>query len=360
MSIVEPDRPTTRKFLTVHCPCGRDLRAPTAMAGQEISCWECHRMVRVPIPRSPERAYRVIRDGVPEVFDPRWLLVVFLLAAVTTGVLCVPRIGVPLSLLALFLGGLAYGELIRQCGIDFWDFDDWKRPGTFLARVVAAALFALAIAAPMLLAPGGISHAPRFSTVSLLVALAGCAVVPALMYLAYARDEDGPLGWRRGASSLVLYPTATFLALLLVPLGVVVAEATVDLTSIYGGSFRFLLLELFPGSEYYAEQYKIPLYGNYTRPYLPDPRFFHLYVRRIHQGYSMTGTVPATLSAHTNVMTSPWTLEVTDTEFLWTRVIFAQVIVVVLFVFLALQARWLGAISTLESKRSIAADTSSA
>ena len=57
MSIVEPDRSLTRKFLTVRCPCGRELRAPVAMGGQAINCWECHQMVPVPVPRSPERAY---------------------------------------------------------------------------------------------------------------------------------------------------------------------------------------------------------------------------------------------------------------------------------------------------------------
>src|SRR5262249_19759101 len=123
MSIVEPDHPTVRKFLTVRCPCGRELRAPVTSAGQEISCWECHRMARVAVPRSPERAYRVVTDGISEVFDLPWIGALAAGAAALTGVLCVPGVGVPLSLIVLLVGTLAYGELIRQCGVDVWDFD---------------------------------------------------------------------------------------------------------------------------------------------------------------------------------------------------------------------------------------------
>ena len=305
MSIVEPDRNLTRKFLTVRCPCGRELRAPVAMAGQEISCWECHRMVPVPVPRSPERAYRAIREGLPEVFELPWLLALCLGAAVLTAVLCVPGIGVPLSILVLFLGALGYGELIRQCGIDYWDFDDWKRPGPLLARVGVALLFALGVAAPLLLSPRGSGHAPRFTTFGLLLALLGSGVLPLAMFLTYARNDRGPLGWRRGGSLLLRYPLATFLALLIVPLGVVVAEGFATLFMVWQGDFRFLLLELFPGSEYYAGQYKIEPFGNYTRPYLPDPRFYHLYFRRLHQGYAFVSALPASLSSKTYVMTEP-------------------------------------------------------
>ena len=86
-------------------------------------------LVPVPVPRSPERAYWAIRQGLPEVFETRWLVALCLGTAALTGVLCVPGIGVPLSVAVLFLGALGYGELIRQCGIDYWDFDDWKQPG---------------------------------------------------------------------------------------------------------------------------------------------------------------------------------------------------------------------------------------
>jgi hypothetical protein len=353
MSIVEPDRSQTRKFLSVICPCGRGLRASVDMAGHEISCWECHRMVRVPVPRSPELAYRVIHDGLQEIFEARWLFVLFLGAAALTGVLCVPTIGVPLATLVLILGALGYGELIRQCGVDYWDFDDWKQPTTLARRVGIAVLFGLGVAAPMLLSPGGLSNSPRFSTLGLLVAFVGSVTVPVAMFLAYARDNKGPLGWSRGTSVLMRYPVATFLALMLVPLGVVVAELVIIFASSWQGMFPFLVLDLFPGSEYFAEQYKIHKYGNYTKAELPDARFFHLYLRRLHHGFTLTGALPASLSKKTFVLASPWTLELTDSSYMTIRAIYTQVATMVLFVFLALQSRWLGAISTLDSKRSL-------
>jgi hypothetical protein len=353
MSIVEPDRHSTRKFLTVHCSCGRDLRAPVAMAGQEISCWECHRMVHVPVPHSAERAYWTIREGLQDVFEPRWLGVLVLGAAALVGVLCVPGIGVPLSLLVLFPAALAYGELIRQCGTDYWEFDDWRRPGLLLARWGVALGFALCVAAPMLLAPGGFGHVPRSTTFGVFLAFLAALVLPLAMFLTYARDEHGPLGWRRGGSVLVRYPVATILALLLVPVGVVAIEMVVALLMTWFGSFRFLLLELFPGSEYFAGQHGIAKYGNYTRPYWPDQHFFHLYLRRLHQGYSFSTALPASLSASTFIIASVWTLELTDGDYLRIRAIYSLLVVALFFTLLAVQARWLGAMSTLDSKRSL-------
>src|SRR5947207_462234 len=105
MSIVEPDRSSTRKFLTVACPCGRTLRAPVDMAGQEISCWECHRMVRVPVPRSPERAYRMIIEGLQELTEARWLIPLLLFAATLTCVLCIPHNGILVAAALLVVGG---------------------------------------------------------------------------------------------------------------------------------------------------------------------------------------------------------------------------------------------------------------
>jgi hypothetical protein len=357
MSIVEPDRSSTRKFLTVVCPCGRSLRAPVDMAGQEISCWECHRMVRVPVPRSPERAYRLIVEGLKEVFEGRWLIPLFLIAAVLAGVLCIPYYGVPVGAAVLVLGALGYGELIRQCGIDYWDFDDWLRPGTLLQRLAVSVLFGLSLAAPMLLAPRGFGHPPRFSTLGLLAGIVAALVLPVLMFLAFARDEDGPLGWGRGARLMVRYPMATLLALMLIPLGVVACELLVIAFSCWHGVFRFFLLELYPDSVYYAEQYKIPKWGNYTRPLFPDERFVHLYLRRLHQGFTFTGSLPASLAGKTAVLESPWTLELLDSDYLWLRLIYTQVIATILALFLGLQSRWLGALSTLESKRSVEASS---
>jgi len=39
-------------------------------------------------PRSTERAFRIINDGLHEVFEGRWLVGLFLAAAALTGVLC--------------------------------------------------------------------------------------------------------------------------------------------------------------------------------------------------------------------------------------------------------------------------------
>jgi hypothetical protein len=354
MSIVEPDRTPSRKFLAVACPCGRGLRAPVEMAGQEISCWECHRMVRVPIPRSPGRSYRIIIEGLRGLFGLHWFLALCLGAALLTGVFCLKVIGVPLSALVLVIGALGYGELIRQSGIDVWDFDDWKHPRGFIPRVGVALLFGLGMAAPLLLSPGGIGRPPRFTTIGLILALVGSVALPLAMFLTFARDEEGPLGWRRGRNLLLLHPIATVFALMLIPMGVVVSELLLIAVSSWQGMLPFLVLDLYPGSGYYARQYKIPQFGNYTKPELPDARFFHLYLRRLHQGFTFTATIPATLSKKTFVPLSPWALDLSDTKYLMYRVMYTQLSTMVVVFFLALQARWLGAISTLESKRSLA------
>jgi hypothetical protein len=206
-----------------------------------------------------------------------------------------------------------------------------------------------------LLSPGGLGQAPRFSTLGIVAAFALAVVLPLLMYLAYARDEEGPLGLRRAVRSLVRYPVATLLALTLLPLGVVAAEMLVSAVLIYLGQFRFMLLELFPDTTYFAGLYGIQEYGNYTRPYLPDSRFWHFYLRRLYQGYALTTAFPASLSAKTAIIMSPWTLELTDGEYLRMRLLPTEIITATLAFFAALQSRWLGAISRLESARELEA-----
>jgi hypothetical protein len=357
MSIVEPDRHSTRKFLSVVCPCGRALRAAVEKAGQEISCWECHQRVYVPFPRSPERAYRIITDGLSDLFDLRWFAALFLGAALLTGLFCLPGIGIPATVLVLTLGAVGYGELIRQSGIDVWDFDDWKRPGNLALRIGVAALFGLGMASPLLLSPGGIGHPPRFNTLGLLLGLVASMVLPLAMFLIYARDGTGPLGWKRGRKLLLRHPVATLLALMLIPIGMVAAELTLIAVTSWQGMFPFLNLDMYPGSEYFARQFKIPKYGNYAKPELPDSRFFHLYLRRLHQGFTMIGTLPSSLTRKTDVVASPWTLDLDDQTYLRYRALYTQLSTMVILFFLALQSFWLGAISTLDSQRS--SDTSS-
>src|SRR5205823_5105650 len=119
------------------------------------------------------------------------------------------------------------------------------------------------------------------------------------------------------------------------------------------GMFPFLTLDFYPGSDYFAEQYKIPKYGNYTKSELPDARFFHLYLRRLHQGYTMVASLPASLSKQTNILASAWTLDLDDWDYLRYRAMYTLVSNMVLIFFLALQSLWLGAISTLASRRSL-------
>ena len=163
MSIVEPDRSPTRKFLQVICPCGRALRAPVDMAGQEIVAGNAIRMVRVPVPRSTERAYRVITEGLHEVFEARWLGTLFVGAAALTAALCVPGIGIPLGTLVLDprRGRLRRADppvRDRRLGLR-----RLEATGAAILRASAiATLVGLSVAAPMLLSRGGFGQ-PRGS-----------------------------------------------------------------------------------------------------------------------------------------------------------------------------------------------------
>lgn len=310
-------------------------------------------MVRVPVPRSPGRAYRVITESLGGLFEVQWIVALFLGAALLTGVLCVPGVGIPLGALVLVIGALGYGELIRQCGIDFWDFDDWKRPGNLVQRVGVAVIFGLVMAAPLLLGASELNRPYRFTTLGLILGLVASIVLPLAMFLIYARDESGPLGWRRGGKVLLRYPLATLCALMLIPIGLVAAELAVIFFSSWQGMLPFFVLDLYPDSEHYAGLYKIPKFGNYTKFEFPDARFFRLYFRRFHHGYMLIEAIPASLSKETNILASPWTLDLDDMGYLKLRAIYTQIATMVILFFLTLQSFWLGAISTLESKRSL-------
>ena len=162
----------------------------------------------------------------------------------------------------------------------------------------------------------GLGHAPRFTTFGVLLALLGSWVLPLAMFLTYARNDRGPLGWRRGGSLLLRYPLATFLALVIVPLGVVVAEGGHDPVHGLVGRLPVPRPRALSGLRVLCRTVQDRVFRK-LHPALPPGRRDS--TTSISGGSIRVTTssarIPASLSTKTSIMQSPWTLELSDGEY---------------------------------------------
>jgi len=246
----------------------------------------------------------------------------------------------PLSTLVLILGAPRYGELIRQCGIDVWDFDDWKQPAQLFPRVGIAVLVGLWRGVTDAAEPRRTRAAPEVQYARGDRGLRRHDGAAPGLFVIYARDEQGPLGWQRARSVLLRYPVATVLAVMLVPIGVVVAELVVILITSWQGMFPFLILDMFPGVGVFRRTIQDPQICNYTRAVLPDSRFFTS-TESPASGFQLTVRAPASLSLRPS-SGKPLDARIDRHGLSAIRAMYSQVSTMVLFLFMALQARWLG------------------
>ena len=134
ITIVKPDQAYSRNNLTVHCPCGRTLRAKIEQAGGEIQCWECHSKVPVPFPRSASDVIQALRRGWDDVFETGLFTMLIGVAAVLAITLTIPKLAVPLGIAELILVTFGYGDLMRRVGDTSTEDPGTAGPLRWLAR----------------------------------------------------------------------------------------------------------------------------------------------------------------------------------------------------------------------------------
>lgn len=364
MSTGRNERSFRHLYEIIRCPCGLELRVKRALAGTEVRCWGCRQMVLVPLPRGR----RLMRSGLGKVLadliDKKLLVAIVSTAAVVTGLLVVSGPRVPLAAaVALLVAAFGYGELIRRGGAEPVPSTPEGEKGENAAslrgvsaarlviRALASTAMGLALAAPWLLTPRDINHAPRLSLLSLGLGTLAAVLLPMIMFLAFATNRQGPPEIRGAIGTLARHPRTVLTALALFPLGVVFAEAiTVALNGLFGW-LPFVLLELFPDPRGICQAYRIPCNSGYDLGGLPDLRFFRIYGQRLGEGYSLTSALPHSLGIPRFQYHFPWGTPGLSFTYLVIRLLETQLVLCVVFATLALQARWLGLIPTLDDPR---------
>lgn len=350
--IIKPPDSLSRQHLTVQCPCGRALRAKIELAGTEIPCWECHRKVLVPFPRSAGEVIHALRQGWDDVFETPLFRLLIGVAVVFTAVLAVPRWGVALGAVGFVLAAFGYGALIRRVGDAgvrgedrAAEADEPAGPRRWLARGGAALLFGIGLSAPFLLARGGIGQPARFAGVLVpLLAVAVFGLWPLVMLAAF-----GPSG-PRAARAIVRWRWRSALGVLaLVPLTLVVLECMIVFTSFFLGFFGGLMIDLVPTPPGLRERLGVAPDWIYHFGEPADIHFLDVYFNRLCHGYTLTGAIPPSLMLPASTVDKYWATSRDADLFFIFQVAFTALIHTCVLSAFALQACWLARIGQLES-----------
>jgi hypothetical protein len=379
-------------FIDVSCPCGRTLRARVEQGGATIHCWDCGRTVPVPHQRLGKgRLARTFRDAAGRAVRPSAVLPLVGGAALLTAVLLVPRAGPWLALGVLAAAAWGYEGLIARTGLEPEPVPpplpgreepavvDLSRPvpgpppdraanrvGVRVALAVAASVL---LVAPQLvrnagrtLPPEGYRFAPGvFGTMALAFA-AGWLVMPLVVLLAHAHDRRGPLPVRLTLSALARHPLATIAAVLVAPLGLAAIEAALAGIAAYEGYLPVLVGDLFPpprvetdgsGTHYYFDYDGETIVADYL---LVDAAYYRAYPKGLRHGYTLTGTLPASLAEGSRARTWMRKYYLFLVPYLAVRIALTFLILTGLGLLMSVQARWLGAIASLDSRRPPALD----
>jgi hypothetical protein len=344
-----------RDHINVPCACGKTLRAKSDQVGTEILCWNCKATVEVPVPKAPVGwVAQVLRRGARDVLEARTFTLLVLGSFLVTAALLIPGNGCWTAAVALTVVGLGYGELVRRGSSPDWSNRPRISLWAWLWRIGLCGFSAFTMVSPWMLAQGYYATgSPRITRVGVSLALLAASALPLLMLATFAKDVRG-----RGARQLVLstiarHPIALLGALAIVPLSLIALEGILYATTRYQGIFAFLVLDLFPKPDTVHPFYGIPYFGWSHYTHFPESVYIGMYADRLRQGYSFVTALPASLAIQTKNGFDPFAVLMSDLKYLGVRVFFTFVVVMSVLAVMAIQARWLGLLSSMDSRRGI-------
>lgn len=349
------------EYVVFPCRCGRDLRAKMDLAGTAVRCWSCHAEVSVPRAKSDSRVALGSLLGVWDIVQAEYLLMMLLGALVVSCTLAIPVVGGAAGLVLLAAAAVAYREVIRVSGLQGAPLPQEPAWRTWAARCFWGPVIALGLTAPviqrhMIMDSYGQLIPLRGAGVA-AAAVLGWIVVPLVALIASACDRSGPLTPRAALGVVRRHPVVTIVGLLIVPAGLLFLETAVVAITTQQEWFGFLVLDLFPT----RKNNWVPLRGSidYDIP-LPDhapfSAFFRSYDHGLRLGYTLMGAVPASLPRFPDSRVPPWFGLSHDLMYPAVKLLFSTLTLSFFAFLLAIQARWLGLIPTLDARR----DTASA
>ncbi len=335
----------------VKCKCGKKLRARPEFVGSEIVCWNCHASVPVPIHVAPGSWVAcLLRMGARQLLEARTISLLAIGAITVTFSLRIPQYGVWGAAVALALVMVGYGELLRR-----GSQGDWTSPPrvSVLMRLWRALLClgaASALAFPLILAWIR-QTAPRLSIVGVGIAAIGCMILPLVMLGTYAPQGSIRERIRMIGTMIGRHPLATLCTLLLLPTTLLAVEVWLYEAIRWQDLFRYFVFELFPlpaDTKYFMSRIYVK---DIDFLVVPMPLFDASYASALRQGYTFTGSIAASLALPISNGIDPTVLYIRGESYLYWRLGFTVFTVMCMLAALAVQARWLGLLLTLDSRR---------
>ena len=305
----------------------------------------------VPIPRSPGWVARALHGGVSETIQARSFLAILVGSLLLTSIMALQGFGMAAAGILLMFASLAYGFVIREGSRhdrSTWFAEGVMKRGWQLAVCLAIGLL---LVSPWLLSRGGPGHPPRFTKTGLLLTIAAVIVIPMIMLGTFARDNSGRGGFRVVFSTLLRHPIATLMALAVVPTAFVALEAILIEVARYQEIYPFLVIDLFPRPDSVRYQFGMPYIGADDYRAFPLAFYEQIHLTRIRQGYSLILGVTGSLASQTDNGFNPWGIYMTPRGYHWVRFFYVGVFALGMLAALAVQARWLGLLATLRTRR---------
>ncbi len=348
------------EHIVFSCGCGRDLRAKADLAGTTVRCWSCH--AEVPVPRAKAGGgvqVAWLLAGVRDLFSAEVILSLLLGGLVVACALAIPVVGGVVGFALLAAAAVVYREIIRISGLQGATVPREPAWRDWPVRYAWGLAIALGLAAPALLrhmvmdAYGWLVPLQGVG-VAVAVVLAWFAV-PLIALIGSACDRSGPLTVRRALAVVGRHPYATFAGLLIVPLGLAVVEVAVMAITAQQDWFGFMVLDLFPGKKYdRVIPEVIPPYDIVFPEHASFPDFLAHYSRGLRRGYTLIGALPSSLPRFPDKRIWMWFPLTYVWMYLAVRILYSTLILAASAFLLAIQARWLGLIPTLDARRTAA------
>ena len=342
-------------FVPVPCRCGKLLRAKVDQIGAEIQCWDCHQMVVVPCPNVPGQDDLAFRVGLESAF--RWptfgrvaagTVAVTLALLVPGGGLAVAAVALAVALVAVVghtLDRTSRGRLaVEPLGRRAW-------LGLVATQGAVAFLAATGTVLSLWGLHAGSGQGHHGSLQTLVIFAATWTVFPPVALILFGRDRRSCLGVRTGARVLAHHPVLTFLAVLVVPASVVAAELALVAETVWQETFPFLVLDTMPVLGNPELIWGIPYYNGVDFRNYPVDRFLASYREALGRGYTLSGTLPASLSLSTTHRLSTHAINASETGYLALRAALSGLGVLIFLTGATIQAAWLGAMAAVDHRR---------
>jgi hypothetical protein len=271
-----------------------------------------------------------------------------------------PRPGVWAAGLALGLVMVGYGELLRRGSEGDWTPHHAVRPLALAWRGFICLGVGIALILPLIIASAG-QTPPRLTPVGFVIAIGATLVLPLVMLGTYYPTGSVSDRLRLVGSMLRRHPMAVLASLLILPLSLPAIEVLLFALTRLSTFFSFLLLDLFPmedgvrtlgGIPYFAPSEVRIKWIDFR--HASDALVLGTYARSLGQGYTLLGAIPASLAMDTSNRLALGSVDLGVATYLALRMFFTLVIAACMLGVLAVQARWLGLLSTIDSRRSAA------